>query len=143
MQEQSQLSASSQLLHTLPTTEITHQGQLLLQLGCIRDPVNILDLLVCFTDLPGNPQVTGNDGECRQDRAQEEHAQDEREAIGGVVELAPGYGTRDAKGLRAVVAPAQQGQDGPEQGVEPDESDQDADGVLGDSVTCKKEEEQA
>lgn len=93
-------------------------------------------------NLPGNPQVTSNDGQCRQDRAQEEHAQDEGETIGGVVELAPGYCTRDAKGLRAVVAPAHQGQDGPEQGVEPDKSNQDADCVLGDFVTCKREEGQ-
>lgn len=94
-------------------------------------------------NLPGNPQVTGNDGQRRQHRAQEEHAQDEGETIGGVVEFAPGYGTGDAKGLRAVVAPAHQGQDGPEQGVEPDKSNQDADSALGDFVTCKKEEEQA
>lgn len=122
---------------------ITHQCQLLLQFSCVRDPVNILDLLVRFMNLPGNSQVTGNDGQCRQDRAQEEHAQDEWKAIGGVVELAPGYCTRDAKWLRAVVTPAYQGQNGPEQGVEPDESNQDANSVLGDFVTCKKGEEQA
>lgn len=58
------------------------------------------------------------------------------------MKLAPGYGTRDAKWLRAIVAPAYQGQNGPEQGVEPDESNQDANSVLGDFVTCKKEEEQ-
>ena len=94
-------------------------------------------------NLPGDSQVTGNDGQCRQDCAQEEHAKDERKAIGGVVELAPGYCTRDAKWLRAIVAPAYQGQNGPDQRVEPDESNQDANSVLGDFVTCKKEEEQA
>lgn len=92
-------------------------------------------------NLPGDSQVAGDDGQCRQDCAQEEHAQDEGEAVGGVVEFAPGYCTGDAKWLGAVVAPAYQGQNGPEQGVEPDESDQDADSVLGDFVTCKKEEE--
>lgn len=59
------------------------------------------------------------------------------------MELAPGYCTGDAKRLRTIVAPAYQGQNGPEQGVEPDESNQDANSVLGDFFTCKKEEEQA
>lgn len=94
-------------------------------------------------NLPGDSQITGNDGQCRQDRAQEEHAQDEGKAIGRVVELAPGYCTGDAKRLGAIVAPAYQGQNGPEQGVEPDESYQAANSVLGDFATCKKEEEQA
>lgn len=58
------------------------------------------------------------------------------------MKLAPGYGTRDAKWLGAIVAPAYQGQNGPEQGVEPDENNQDTNSVLGDFVTCKKEEGQ-
>lgn len=137
----SRASAGSRLLQTLLITMITHQCQLLLQFRCVGDPVDVLDLLVCLMNLPGNSQVAGDDGQCRQDCAQEEHAQDEGEAVGGVVEFAPGYCTGDAKWLRAIVAPAYQGQNGPEQGVEPDESDQDADSVLGDFVTCKKEEE--
>lgn len=55
------------------------------------------------------------------------------------MELAPGYRTRDAKWLGAIVAPAYQGQNGPEQGVEPDESNQDVNSILRDFVTCKKE----
>lgn len=56
------------------------------------------------------------------------------------MELAPGYCTRDAKWLGAIVAPAYQGQNGPEQGVEPDESNQDVNSILRDFVTCKKED---
>lgn len=86
------------------------------------------DGLVGPAQLPRDAEVGEEDDEAGEEGAEHGQGHDEGGAVQGLPVAAPVYGAGQSEGLRAVAAPAQQGKQGPQAGVQPDRADHHADG---------------
>lgn len=87
-----------------------------------------LDGLVRPVQLPGNAEVGAEDDRTGQEGAERGQSHDEGGMVERLLVADPVDGARQSKGLRPVAPPAQQGQQSPQAGIQPDPGDHAADG---------------
>lgn len=80
-------------------------------------------LFVGEVEVDGDAEVGAGDDDRRNGEVEGEQEDDEREAL--VLHLAPGEGAGQAEGLGTVPPPAQDGEQSPDQSVQPDPQAQD------------------
>lgn len=96
-------------------------------------------LLVGDVEVDGDAEVAAADDDGGRHQVEGENGQHEGEAL--VLHLRPGQGAGQAEGLGAVAAPAQDGEQGPDQAVEPDPHAHDFHRPPGDLLVCSGREE--
>lgn len=110
-----------------------------MELHYVRDLVPVVQrLLVRDVELDGDAEVAAEDDDGRYGEVEGEHGDDEGEAL--VLHLPPGERAGQAEGLRAVAAPAQQGEQSPEQRVDPRTQAQQLHLPQADLLPCRDEE---
>lgn len=87
-----------------------------------------LDGLVRPVQLPGDAEVGAEDDGAGQEGAERGQGHDEGGVVERLLEADPVDGARQSEGLRPVAPPAQQGQQSPQAGVQPDPGDHAANG---------------
>lgn len=83
-----------------------------------RDLVGVTSLFIGGIEFNGDAKVAADDDDRRHGKVEGENGDDERESL--VFHVAPGQRAGYAKRLRAITSPAQNGEYGPHQAVEPD-----------------------
>lgn len=93
-------------------------------------------LFVGEIEVDGDAKVAGDDDDRRHDKVQGKHGDDESETL--VLHLSPGKRAGQAEGLRAVPPPAQNGEQSPDQTVEPDPHAHDLHCPPADFLICRE-----
>lgn len=113
----------------------TYNEQPALQLDDVGHVVDVVHgLLVGEEKVDGDAKVAAADDERGRHQVEGEHGQDEGEAL--VLHLGPGQRAGQAERLGAVTSPAQDGEEGPDQTVEPDPSAHELHRLPGDFFIC-------
>lgn len=90
-----------------------------MELDNVGDSVAVVHrLFVGEIEVDGDSKVAGDDDDRRHDEVEGEHGDDEREALS--FHLSPGERAGQAEGLWAILSPAQDREQSPDQSVEPD-----------------------
>lgn len=112
----------------------THKSDFLLNIAVLK--VVVLDGLVGPVQLPGNTKIGEEEDHTGEECAEYRQSHDEGGVVQGLPIAGPVYRAGESKRLRPVAAPAQQREQGPQAGIQPDRTDHYTDGSPLELDTC-------
>lgn len=109
-------------------TQFTYKSDSPLNVGVLKTAAP--DGLVRLVQLPGDAKISEKDDQIGQDGAEHGQSHDEGGVIQRVPVARPVNWASKSEGLGPIAAPAQEGEDGPQAGIQPDCTDHNTDGFL-------------